>query len=63
MSKIIESLLVGLVVGIVFGSMDLPIPAPRVLAGVMGIAGIYGGYTLINLVMQNWDKIVNFLGF
>lgn len=62
MAKIIESLLVGLLVGVIFGSLDLPIPAPRVFAGVAGIAGVYGGYRLINVVLKNWDKIMNSLG-
>ncbi len=62
MANVIESLLVGLMVGIIFGALDLPIPAPRVFAGVMGIAGIYGGYRLINIVIDNWNSILKSLG-
>jgi XapX domain-containing protein len=40
----IESLAVGVVVGVVFSRLGLPIPAPPALAGVLGIVGIYLGY-------------------
>jgi XapX domain-containing protein len=37
-----------LIVGSLFSFIDLPIPAPPTLAGVMGIVGIYLGYYLVN---------------
>ena len=37
----------GVVTGVVFGLLDVPIPAPPNLAGVMGILGILVGYRLI----------------
>jgi len=40
------ALITGLVVGIVFSAIKLPIPAPPALPGVLGIAGIYLGSVL-----------------
>ena len=37
----LQSLSVGLVCGIVFSLLSLPIPAPGVLSGILGIIGIY----------------------
>ncbi len=47
----------GLVVGVVFAAMDLPIPAPPTLSGVMGIIGIFLGY----LTVQHWDRVARLL--
>ena len=44
MSKdIIMALIAGIIVGVVFKGLKLPLPAPPVLAGIMGILGIYLG--------------------
>lgn len=45
---LIKALLTGLIVGVVFASLKLPIPAPHALAGIMGILGIYLGFALWN---------------
>jgi len=45
----LEALVVGIVVGLVFGRLDLPIPAPPALAGLLGIVGIFVGYKLAGL--------------
>lgn len=37
------ALLAGMIIGIVFKFVKLPLPAPPVLAGVMGVAGVYFG--------------------
>lgn len=44
---VILSLVTGLMTGIVFGILKLPIPAPINLAGIAGIFGIYLGYIII----------------
>ena len=44
MIVLIKSLAVGIGVGLLFGAVKLPIPAPPALAGVIGIFGIYLGY-------------------
>ncbi|AZV41740.1 XapX domain-containing protein [Peribacillus asahii] len=43
MKEIILSIVAGLAVGILFKCLKLPIPAPPVLAGVLGIVGVYLG--------------------
>lgn len=63
MNEVIAAAVVGMVVGIIFGFLDLPIPAPPALSGVMGIVGIFAGYKLVNYVMANWDVIVELLPF
>lgn len=44
---VVLSLLTGLLTGAVFSYLEIPIPAPPKLAGIMGIVGIYAGYQLI----------------
>lgn len=43
MNDVIMATLSGFAVGILFSFLRLPIPAPPVLAGVMGIMGVYLG--------------------
>lgn len=38
----------GIVTGLVFGFLEVPIPAPPSLAGVMGIVGIFLGYSVMD---------------
>ncbi len=46
MNEVFLATLAGFVVGVLFSAIKLPIPAPPVLAGVMGIVGVYlGGVT------------------
>ncbi len=52
------ALLTGLVAGGVFALLNVPIPAPPELAGVMGIIGIFLGYRLI----QALDVGIDLLG-
>lgn len=42
------SLLTGLLAGALFSYLDVPIPAPATVEGVLGIVGIYLGYRLID---------------
>jgi XapX domain-containing protein len=48
MKEILLSLLAGLIVGIIFKLIKLPIPAPPVLSGVLGIIGIYLGSVIVD---------------
>ncbi len=41
------ALVTGLVAGVVFGLLGVPIPAPPELAGILGIVGIFVGYKLV----------------
>jgi len=43
MIELLMALLTGALVGIVFSFLKLPLPAPPVLSGVIGIVGIYLG--------------------
>jgi XapX domain-containing protein len=45
----IKALAVGVVVGLIFSRLGLPIPAPPALAGVLGIVGIWLGYRISTL--------------
>ncbi|ORT49202.1 XapX domain protein [Vibrio sp. qd031] len=43
MSEVLMAMAAGLVCGLIFSALKLPIPAPPVLSGVMGIVGVYIG--------------------
>lgn len=45
------ALIAGMVIGIVFKLIKLPLPAPPVLAGVLGVAGVYLGGKVIELLL------------
>ena len=47
MIELFKSLFTGVVCGMVFSFLNLPIPAPAVLAGIVGIIGIFLGYLLV----------------
>ncbi|OGN07868.1 MAG: XapX domain-containing protein [Candidatus Yanofskybacteria bacterium RIFCSPHIGHO2_01_FULL_45_42] len=49
MILLIKALFTGLVVGLVFGLLKFPIPAPGALAGVLGVVGIYLGFLATKL--------------
>ena len=51
MRDLIVSLAVGTAVGMVFAVMRLPVPAPPSVAGVMGILGIFIGYSLVKRLL------------
>jgi XapX domain-containing protein len=47
MKEIFLTTLVGAAVGGIFSAFKLPIPAPPVFAGLMGIVGLWIGYALV----------------
>jgi XapX domain-containing protein len=47
MKELIYTTLTGITVGGVFSILKLPIPAPPVFAGLMGIVGLWMGYALV----------------
>lgn len=51
MNEIFMALLAGLIVGFIFAILRLPIPAPPVLSGIMGIIGIFLGYKAFEMLM------------
>ena len=51
MQDVFLSMVSGLLVGGLFYVLNLPIPAPPNLAGVMGIVGIYLGFYLASILL------------
>lgn len=47
MKEIIMTTLTGAGVGAIFAVFKLPVPAPPVFAGVMGIVGLWIGYGMV----------------
>jgi XapX domain-containing protein len=47
MKEIFMTTITGTGVGIVFALFKLPIPAPPVFAGLMGIVGLWMGYGIV----------------
>lgn len=55
MKNIIElskSLLTGATVGALFALLRLPVPAPQVLGGVLGIIGLWLGYFAVSYLVK-----------
>jgi len=50
MREILLSLLTGGIVGVVFALLKLPIPAPPVFSGIMGIIGIFLGFKAVGML-------------
>lgn len=51
MIEAIQSLLAGAMLGFLFDRLKLPLPAPPVLSGVAGIAGVLVGHQLVVFIM------------
>ena len=51
MKEILLTTLTGAGVGMIFALFKLPVPAPPVFAGVMGIVGLWIGYALIGRIV------------
>ena len=48
----ITAIITGLVVGGVFSLLNIPIPAPNKIEGILGIVGIFLGYLLIQYLRK-----------
>lgn len=48
------SLVTGLIVGFIFSALKLPIPAPPVLSGILGIVGIWAGSVVFQWISRLW---------
>lgn len=46
------SLLVGIVIGVVFKSMKLPVPVPHDFSGIVGLIGMFVGSALVDVVAK-----------
>jgi XapX domain-containing protein len=56
MKELIFSIIAGIAVGILFRFLKLPLPAPPVLSGVLGIFGVYFGGIITDWFTQNFMK-------
>lgn len=52
MKNLLISLAVGLVIGIIFRLLKLPVPVPHGLGGLVGLIGMFIGSELLPLVLQ-----------
>lgn len=52
MNEVFLALIAGLITGAVFTVIKLPIPAPPVLSGVVGIVGVFLGAQLMNYLLS-----------
>jgi XapX domain-containing protein len=51
MKEILMTTITGMGVGAIFGLFKLPVPAPPVFAGLMGIFGLWLGYGIIGRII------------
>lgn len=54
MYEIFLALAAGIVVGIFFSFLKLPIPAPPYFSAVMGIFGVYAGGEIYKWIVEHW---------
>ena len=54
MQELMMALLAGFFVGMLFSLLKLPIPAPPVLSGVMGIVGVYLGGLSFHWIVERF---------
>ena len=56
-AQVALALLTGVVAGGVFAALEVPIPAPPNVAGVMGIVGIYLGFKGVEALGYSVDLL------
>lgn len=49
--------LTGLLAGSLFAFLEVPIPAPPTISGVLGIVGIYVGFKLVQFSGASYDLL------
>lgn len=54
MQEVFLALFAGFLVGLLFSFLKLPIPAPPVLSGVVGIIGVYSGSVLYQFIIERF---------
>jgi XapX domain-containing protein len=52
MKEIFLALIAGLIVGMLFKFLKLPLPAPPVFSAVVGVFGVYFGGVLLDWIMK-----------
>ncbi|MBK1790898.1 XapX domain-containing protein [Persicirhabdus sediminis] len=51
-SLLLKATFAGFIVGVLFKTINLPIPAPPVLSGILGIVGVYLGSVFYDWVVK-----------
>lgn len=46
-----QAFILGTIVGVIFALFKMPVPAPATFAGVLGIVGLYTGWTLVDRLL------------
>lgn len=54
MNEILLAIFAGLIVGLFFSAIKLPLPAPPVLPGIMGIVGVYLGGVAYQSIVERF---------
>lgn len=54
MKELLLSVLAGILIGVVFKFLRLPLPAPPVLAGVLGIFGVFIGGVVFDYISKTF---------
>lgn len=54
---VVLALLTGFLAGAAFAFVEIPIPAPPELPGIMGIVGIYLGYKAVQAAGVSFDLL------
>jgi len=52
MKEVLMALFAGLLVGMLFKFLKLPLPAPPVFSAVVGVFGVYFGGVLLDWIMK-----------
>jgi XapX domain-containing protein len=55
MSKMVVmliSLVVGVVIGVIFKSLKLPVPVPHDFSGIIGLIGMFAGSALVDWIAK-----------
>jgi XapX domain-containing protein len=52
MKEVLLALVAGLVVGVLFKFLKLPLPAPPVFSAVVGVFGVYFGGVIVEWVVK-----------
>ncbi|MFZ7946437.1 MULTISPECIES: XapX domain-containing protein [Bacillaceae] len=52
MKEVLLALVAGLVVGMLFKFLKLPLPAPPVFSAVVGVFGVYFGGVVLDWIMK-----------
>ncbi|YCM45786.1 DUF1427 family protein [Verrucomicrobiaceae bacterium 227] len=50
------SLVTGIIVGLIFTAFKLPLPAPPVFSGILGITGIWAGSQLWPMIVEAFSN-------